>query len=262
MGKKPTAADANFKDEKLHEAARSGDIEAVQAVCSANPLAVDSRDRHSRTPLHLAAWSGHAEVVNYLCNNKADIGAAAMDDMGAIHFAAQKGHLEVVKILHTSGVSIKSYNRKGMTALHYAAQGSHLELVKYLVKKGANLDAKNKAGKTAVDFASSEEVQSFLMEWKNVSGKSVGVGGEKREKGEQESAHEETTESVDDALDGDKIAEDDLDGDKIAEDENDETLKRKGVEETRENQQEAKKSKVSLNHLLAADDTQEEEEDM
>lgn len=252
MGKKPTAAGANFKDEKLHEAARSGDMKVVQEVCSADPLAVNSRDRHSRTPLHLAAWSGHAEVVNYLCKNKADIGAAAMDDMGAIHFAAQKGQLEVIKILHASGISVKSYNRKGMTALHYAAQGSHLELVKYLVKKGANLDAKNKSGKTAVDLASSEEVRIFLVEWKNGSGKSVGVGGGKREKGEQESAHEETTESVDEVLDGDRIAEDG----------NGETSKRKGAGEIRENQPEAKKSKVSLNHLLAADDTQEEEEDI
>ncbi|KZV31721.1 ankyrin-3 [Dorcoceras hygrometricum] len=252
MGKKPIAAAAKFKDEKLHAAARSGDMKAVQELCSANPLAVNSRDRHSRTPLHLAAWSGHDEVVNYLCKNKADIGAAAVDDMGAIHFAAQKGHLQVIKILHASGISIKSYNRKGMTALHYAAQGSHLELVKYLVKKGANLDAKNKAGKTAVDLATSEEVRAFLVEWKNGSDKSVGIGGEKREDGEQESAHEKTTESVDDALDADGMAED----------EDGETSKRKGVSEIRENQPEAKKSKVSLNHLLAADDTQEEEEDI
>ncbi|PPD91654.1 hypothetical protein GOBAR_DD11409 [Gossypium barbadense] len=37
-----------------------------------------------------------AQVVSYLCKQKADVGAAAMDGMGAIHFAAQKGHLEVV----------------------------------------------------------------------------------------------------------------------------------------------------------------------
>nr|XP_016484148.1 PREDICTED: uncharacterized protein LOC107804736 [Nicotiana tabacum] len=90
--------------------------------------------------LHLAAWSGHAQIVDYLCKNKADVGASAMDDMGAIHFAAQKGHLEVVRLLISSGVSVKSCNRKGMTPLHYAAQGSHLELVKYLLKKGTNVN--------------------------------------------------------------------------------------------------------------------------
>ena len=54
--------------------------------------------------LHLAAWSGQAEVVSYLCKHKADVGAAAMDDMGAIHFAAQKGHLEVIRTLDRKSV--------------------------------------------------------------------------------------------------------------------------------------------------------------
>lgn len=34
----------------LHSAARSGDLAAVQLIVSSNPLAVNSRDKHSRTP--------------------------------------------------------------------------------------------------------------------------------------------------------------------------------------------------------------------
>ncbi|GFP79350.1 putative ankyrin repeat protein rf_0381 [Phtheirospermum japonicum] len=230
MGKKAPPANASSGNEELHAAARSGDLAAVQSICGANPLAVNSRDRHSRTPLHLAAWSGHAEVASYLCKNKADIRAAAMDDMGAIHFAAQKGHLEVVKILVTSGVSVKSYNRKGMTALHYAAQGSNVELVRYLLKKGANKDSRNKAGKNAVDLAGSEEIRKLLVEFEFPSGK----GNEKDEKAEMEIAG---------------------DGD-----EKDETLKRKNEEEIERNETGTKKSKVPLSHLLAADDDGHEEE--
>ncbi|KAI3453887.1 hypothetical protein Pfo_010550 [Paulownia fortunei] len=254
MGKKPSATNANSGNEELHVAARSGDLTAVQAICSGNPLAVNSRDRHSRTPLHLAAWSGHAEVVNYLCKNKADVGAAAMDDMGAIHFAAQKGHLEVIKILVTSGVSIKSSNRKGMTALHYAAQGSNLELVKYLLKKGANKDLKNQAGKTAVDLASSEEIHKLLFECESSSGKVVHNGNEKGEKAETKISSGDEVEGSDGtaALHGDEADE---------EEGKDEILKRKSEEDIKENQPGTKKSKVALNHLLAADDTQEEEED-
>jgi len=56
-------------------------------------------------------------VVQYLCNNKADVGAAAIDDTKAFHFASQKGHLDVVRVLHSSGASVKAANRKGMTSL-------------------------------------------------------------------------------------------------------------------------------------------------
>ena len=36
--------------DELHTAARSGDLIAVQMILSSNPLAVNSRDKHSRTP--------------------------------------------------------------------------------------------------------------------------------------------------------------------------------------------------------------------
>ena len=50
---------------------------------------------------------GQAEAVTNLCQHKADVGAAAMDDMGAIHFASQKGPLEVFLTLFSSGVPSK-----------------------------------------------------------------------------------------------------------------------------------------------------------
>ncbi|CAA7403881.1 unnamed protein product [Spirodela intermedia] len=152
------------EDSPLHVAARAGDIVAVRTICSSNPLSVNARDRHSRTPLHLAAWSGHLEVVSYLCSHKADPGAAAMDDMGAIHFAAQKGHTNVVRALLSSGASVRAANRKGWTPLHYAVKGSHLDLAKYLIRKGANLDAKTRAGETPLDLGGGDEYRATLSE--------------------------------------------------------------------------------------------------
>ncbi|KAG8084228.1 hypothetical protein GUJ93_ZPchr0010g8649 [Zizania palustris] len=37
-------------DLHLHKAARSGDLGAAESLCEANPLALNSRDRLSRTP--------------------------------------------------------------------------------------------------------------------------------------------------------------------------------------------------------------------
>ncbi|KAG8501699.1 hypothetical protein CXB51_003884 [Gossypium anomalum] len=184
----------------IHAAARSGDLSKLQSILASNPLAVNSRDKHSRNSvsyslfysslsliliqsflpsLHLAAWAGQAQVVSYLCKQKADVGAAAMDDMGAIHFAAQKGHLEVVRTLLSSGVSVRATNRKGFTPLHYAVQGSHLEVIKVLLKKGASLDAKTKAGKTPLDLAVSEEIRSLLKE-REQAAEEVNTGGKGR----------------------------------------------------------------------------------
>lgn len=37
-------------ESEIHAAARSGDLRAVESICNSNPLAINSRDRHSRTP--------------------------------------------------------------------------------------------------------------------------------------------------------------------------------------------------------------------
>ncbi|KAK9277561.1 hypothetical protein L1049_007106 [Liquidambar formosana] len=236
----------------LHSAARSGDLNAVQSILSSNPLAINSRDKHSRTPLHLAAWSGQTQVVSYLCKNKADVGAATMDDMGAVHFAAQKGHLEVVRTLLSSGVSVKASTRKGLTPLHYAAQGSHLELVKYLVRKGSNLSAKTKAGKTPFDVASIEEIRSFLVECESASRKGDDLNGkEKVEESDPKPSLQEKAENSDGEV---AVARHDEDEEEV------EKMKRKGDEDDiNEASSEPKKARVALNHLLSADDTQDEE---
>ncbi|KAA8521267.1 hypothetical protein F0562_011896 [Nyssa sinensis] len=250
MGKPQKSSNSG---EDLHIAARSGDLNAVQSICSSNPLAINSRDKHSRTPLHLAAWSGQAQVVSFLCKHKGDVGAAAMDDMGAIHFAAQKGHLEVVRILLASGVSVKSSNRKGMTALHYAVQGSHLDLSKYLVKKGSSLSVKTKAGKTPLDLASSEEVRSILIECERASNKMNLDGKDKAEEAHHKTSLEEGAEISNDEIVVPRHEE--------TEHENNKSVKRKGDEDdTNEKLPETKKAKVALNHLLATDDAQGEED--
>ncbi|XP_030535413.1 ankyrin-3 [Rhodamnia argentea] len=246
MGKHPSSASSR-SGEDLHAAARSGDLRAVLSILAANPLAVNSRDKHSRTPLHLAAWSGQAQVVTYLCQNKADVGAAAMDDMGAIHFAAQKGHLEVVRTLLSSGVSVKAANRKGFTPLHYAVQGSHLELVKYLVKKGASLSTKTKAGKTPVDLASSEEIRSFLVESEESSKK-----GEHPDPGKQAEASSTNLSSHEKSENSHEMSRNS--------EEEDENAKRKGNDEEIREASQPKKAKVALNHLTSADDAQDDEE--
>ncbi|XVF58845.1 hypothetical protein PTKIN_Ptkin07bG0098800 [Pterospermum kingtungense] len=232
----------------IHAAARSGDLSTIQSILASNPLAVNSRDKHSRTPLHLAAWSGQAQVVSYLCKQRADVGAAAMDDMAAIHFAAQKGHLEVVRTLLSSGVSVKAANRKGFTPLHYAVQGSHLDVIKVLLKKGASLGAKTKAGKTPFDLAVSEEIRSFLKQYEQ-SPTNVNLSGkEKVEKPDSRASLPDKTEnSGDEATAAEKDRKED------------ESVKRKGDDDIQEALSEPKKPRVVLKHL-SADDPQEDEE--
>ena len=82
-----------------HDAARTGDLEALEAALDADDRLVRAKDKLQRTPLHLAAWSGHAAMVALLIERGADVHAEAIDGIRAIHFAAQNGHESAVKEL-------------------------------------------------------------------------------------------------------------------------------------------------------------------
>ena len=95
----------------LHQAARSGDLQALQGWI-ADGAKVDVRDHLNRTPVHLAAWAGQLEALRALAEAGADIRAAAQDDMSPLHFAAQKGRTEVVRWLLSQGLHVNSKTRK------------------------------------------------------------------------------------------------------------------------------------------------------
>jgi ankyrin repeat protein len=179
--------------------------------------------------------------VSYLCKNKADVGAAAVDDMGAIHFASQKGHLEIVRTLLSVGGSVKSVTRKGLTPLHYAAQGSHLDLVKYLVKKGASLRATTKAGKNPADVAGNAETQNYLEECEEQARKDKASNQKKTEEVKPESSNAEGDNK-------DLKRKESEDGDKEEEENQEAALK-------------AKKPKVALHHLQDIDDTEVDQDE-
>ncbi|KAL6642604.1 hypothetical protein ACP70R_020785 [Stipagrostis hirtigluma subsp. patula] len=235
-------------DLHLHSAARSGDVAAAESLCESNPLAIKSRDRLSRTPLHLAAWAGHVEVVRCLCKHKADVGAAAMDDTAAIHFASQKGHVEVVRELLASGATVKAKNRKGFTPLHFAAQNSHLELVKYLVKKGADITAKTKGGQTALHVAENDDVRAFLKECEQSLKKGAELPSEKKDE-----SVSTTDEKANDSKSAGEVLKDGDDAEQCE--------KRKGEGVAGSSLPEPKKAKVSLGHLVSENDLDDEEEE-
>ena len=120
-----------------HATARDGDLEALNTFIAAGSN-LNQRDKHSRTPLHLAAWAGkvsadmhvascsifipappwaatywpltcllnlQAECVEALLKAGCDLKAVAQDETSALHFAAQTGRTDVCRILLNAGES-------------------------------------------------------------------------------------------------------------------------------------------------------------
>ena len=57
--------------------------------------------------------------------------------------AAYKGHTEIVKVLIAAGANIEAIDDEGYTPLEVAARNGHVEVVKLLLEKGAKVDFDN-----------------------------------------------------------------------------------------------------------------------
>lgn len=98
--------------EKLFfRAVKNGDLATVRDLIATDPALVKARDAEESTPLHYAAWKGHAEVVSALLDAGADIRAHNRND----HW--------------------------GTTPLHAAAHGNNRAAALVLIERGADVNA-------------------------------------------------------------------------------------------------------------------------
>jgi ankyrin repeat protein len=134
----------------LHLAAALGDVSrAAELVKEGAEL--NARDKHGRTPLHVATFFARHDVIELLAKAGADLGAKEDDRYDAVTIAAVRDDVPTLRRLLDVGASAKLVtSRHDGTALIAAAHLGHDEVVKLLIKAGAPLDHVNNLGWTAV----------------------------------------------------------------------------------------------------------------
>ncbi len=129
----------NPLDQQLIDAATVGDIDQVRNLITNFSVNVNAKGANNWTALHLAALSGHKEVIELLLKLGADSNAKTSYDGTALHWAAQYGHKEVVELLLKSGADINAKTSYDDTALHGAAEKGHKCIVEMLLAFNAQV---------------------------------------------------------------------------------------------------------------------------
>jgi len=151
-------------DEKLFEAVRAGDAEAIRALVSsgADP---DARGRDGKTALMIAAEKGRAAALQVLLESGANPDVRTAGGASALGLAAANHQREAVRLLLRAGASPKTTDAHGMTALMETADAS---IARALISAGASVNAADQKGLTpmmhlvAASGSRAETLQSLL----------------------------------------------------------------------------------------------------
>ena len=164
----------------IHDAAASGDLDAVKKLVQQNPQSVNEDDKYDWRPIFHAGLRRHYDVVKYLIDCGADLAA---HDGYALHYAGEvPDNKEVVSLLVAYGgldahakpsterarqfiyavflANVQRVNAmldtnpelaqeryaRGDTALHHAARNGDLEIVEQLVSRRSDPNAMSDHG--------------------------------------------------------------------------------------------------------------------
>jgi len=144
----------------IYIAAALGRTDYLKAALAKDPSAVNRADEsdYKQTALHLAAFHGQKEAVEFLLSHGADVNAKDRYDAIPLHEAVYSGHQEIVRILLERGADVNAFIGAGMgvhervsnkpcdTPLHLAARRGDVAMVKILLEHGANVKARNSDG--------------------------------------------------------------------------------------------------------------------
>jgi ankyrin repeat protein len=142
-------------DEELLEAARKGDLPAVQALVGKGAN-IEAQSRYGQTPLFFAARNGHAPVVRFLLGKgaKTDV-KDSFYKMSLLSAAADRGGVDVVAALLDAGAN-------GSDALGMAVYRGNKEIVELILRKAKPPADELSSALQAAEQAKQPEIAAML----------------------------------------------------------------------------------------------------
>lgn len=142
----------------IHDAAYIGDVRATRRILDADPAQLDAFSGDGFTPLDLASYFGHRDLVVFLLERGAKVEHEIRNEnlYTALTGAIAEGHREIAKLLLEGGANVNHRYSEGATPLITASANGDAEMVKLLLGYGAQTDATNDQGQTPSDVAAEQ----------------------------------------------------------------------------------------------------------
>lgn len=129
------------KDVDIFDATRAGDLDKL--LCAINLGGnVNAVNKHSVTPLRVAAIHGFSHCIDLLVMNGAEVNSCNEHGWTALLEAASAGWVDAVKSLIRHGADVHAKS-EGSSALHHAMYDGHIDVVEVFIDSGARLEERD-----------------------------------------------------------------------------------------------------------------------
>jgi len=139
----------------LFEACAIGDRARVEEILRTRPDLLDAHASDGFTPLTLACYFGHEEVVKHLLALGANVDLKATHAMAVapLHAAVAGRHETITGLLLDAGANPDAASHGGWRPVMQAAAHGDLGILQKLLDRGADPGARSEEGKTALALA-------------------------------------------------------------------------------------------------------------
>ena len=151
------------------EAAASGNFERITELLDDNRDLINTFSEDGFTPLGLACFFGHQNIVKYLLEKGADVNIRSNNNFRVmpLHSAVASKNIDIAKLLLEYGANANAKQQQDITPLHQAADNGDFEMIKLLLKYNADRSVRTKSSFTPVDMARKkghEKIVDFLLQ--------------------------------------------------------------------------------------------------
>jgi len=139
----------------IFEACAAGEMERADRILKDSPSFVNEFSADGWTPLHLAAFFGHARIAELLLALDADVAAVSRNVNGntPLHAALAANHKMLAGLLIGHGADVNAADAGGWRPIHLATANNNLDSIKALIAQGADLTVANAEGTTPLALA-------------------------------------------------------------------------------------------------------------
>lgn len=134
----------------LFIALQEGSLKVAEVLVAWPKTNVEWRSPKDESPLMMAAFKGHKEMVRKLIARDAHVNKTGWTPL---HYAATAGHVEIIELLLEEHAFVDAESPNKSTPLMMAAKYGSLPAVKLLLENGAVPTLRNELGLSAIEFA-------------------------------------------------------------------------------------------------------------